>query len=297
MNHKANLFIVGAMKAGTTSFCDSISQHPRIYFSPIKEPNYFLKNLPKRIYDPSRYFSLENYFQNKFPESLHIAHIKKREDYDLLFSKSNPNQFYKAEGSTAYLHAPESAELIYNYNPDSKIIIIVRDPLGRAFSHYKMDLGLGRTKKSFQTELINELKKIKNDEENEWGYISMSLYKQSITRFQKYFGENLLVLDFNDLVNNNEQVFDNVFEFLNIDKYELKIPHNNKTANLRFQKVFYFLKQKGFKDIFSHLVPTKIKHKMFEFMSHKKQLKLEVNDEVLEELNTLFLKDGFLLKK
>ncbi|MBZ0326149.1 MAG: sulfotransferase, partial [Altibacter sp.] len=43
---KANLFIVGAMRAGTTSFVELLSKHPQIYVSPIKEPNYFVDRLP-----------------------------------------------------------------------------------------------------------------------------------------------------------------------------------------------------------------------------------------------------------
>ena len=65
--NKANLFIVGAMKAGTTSFNELLTNHPEIYFSPIKEPNYFINDQPKSIYEPSRFFNIDSYFKNQFP--------------------------------------------------------------------------------------------------------------------------------------------------------------------------------------------------------------------------------------
>src|SRR5436853_5081581 len=107
---KANLFIVGAMKAGTTSFSNTIAQHPDIYFSPIKEPNFFVNEIPKKIYTPSKYFSLEKYFEKEFPKPLHIAHLQDIFQYDRLFSVSQSSYKYFADGSTSYLHAHESAE-------------------------------------------------------------------------------------------------------------------------------------------------------------------------------------------
>ena len=146
---KANLFIVGAMKAGTTSFMEALAQHPDIYVSPVKEPHYFVNELPKLLYEPSRFFNLEAYFKNDFPKPLHIANLKNKEHYEQLFSLSNQEK-YLAEGSTMYLHAPESAQKIQQYNPEAKIIILTREPVSRAYSHYKMLTGLSRETRSFQ---------------------------------------------------------------------------------------------------------------------------------------------------
>lgn len=290
-NRKANLFVVGAMKAGTTSFNDLLKQHNSIYFSPIKEPNFFVKSLPKKIYKPSRFFSLDSYFKNQFPEHLHIADIEKREHYDLLFSNSKKTHLYKAEGSTAYFHAPETAKLIYEYNQKAKIIIILRDPLKRAFSHYKMDLGLGKTKKTFEEEIKLNLKDLKENNLSNWSYIGMSLYNQNIKRFNELFGDQVLLLNFENLLNNKEATLRKVFHFLNIEKMDLEIPHNNPTANLRFQKLLYFFKQLGLKDLFSFVFPKSVRNLIFNKLSKKEQLKLELTKITMEELEQVFDND------
>lgn len=169
-NRKANLFIVGAMKAGTTSFMELLSNHSQVYASPLKEPHYFIKSLPDNLYEPSLFFSLEGYFSENFPEPLHIAKVETAGQYQQLFSLAE-EQKYRVEGSTTYLNAEESAGLIHAYNPDAKIIILLRDPLERAFSHYKMNLGKGREKRSFETVLLLEV-----DLYNQYGFYFRSCF-------------------------------------------------------------------------------------------------------------------------
>ena len=57
MNHmNVNLFVVGAMKAGTTSLIEILSNHSEIYVPPIKEPHFFVDTLPKSLYEPSQVY-------------------------------------------------------------------------------------------------------------------------------------------------------------------------------------------------------------------------------------------------
>ena len=70
VSNKANLFLVGAMKAGTPRLCEIMQQHRAIYVSPIKEPHFFVDTLPEILYEPSPFFSLERYFRKEFPKPL-----------------------------------------------------------------------------------------------------------------------------------------------------------------------------------------------------------------------------------
>lgn len=297
MEHKVNLFIVGAMKAGTTSFNQMLSMHPSIYYSPIKEPNYFVNKLPKTIYEPSRFFNIANYFESKFPESLHIANIDELAHYTKLFSLANEKHTYLAEGSTAYLHAQESAQKIYDYNPKAKIIIVLRDPLKRAFSHYKMDLGLGRTKKDFQTVLDENIKDFHENKLSNWSYLGMSLYAENIKKYKDFFKENVLTVNFEDLIKNKDETLKSVFQFLNIEGIDLEIPHANVSATLKHQKVLFFLKKAGFKDFFSLLIPKSIRHLIFRKLSNKKKLNINLKAETLKELKSIFEKENVEYKK
>ena len=250
MEKKANLFLVGAMKAGTTSFMDVISQHPRIYVSPIKEPNFFIDELPPDLYDPSRFFSLEKYFEDDFPNPLHIAHIKKVEDYQKLFTFQKAEK-YIAEGSTMYLHAPKAAQRIQEYNPAAKIIIITRDPLKRSFSHYKMLLGLSRETKSYQEVMDAEIKQYKMGNLPWHSCLGMSFYDRAISRYKSLFRE-VCIISFENMVSNRETAMEKVASFLEIDGLnELQSTYINPTRSLRFKWLFFLLKEIGVKDYFS----------------------------------------------
>jgi Sulfotransferase family len=287
MDRKANLFMVGAMKAGTTSFMDVISQHPQIYVSPIKEPNYFISELPEALYDPSRFFSIEKYFQNDFPNPLHIAHVKNAEDYDRLFTLQKGEK-YISEGSTMYLHAPQTAQRIHEYNPNAKIIIITRDPLKRAFSHYKMDIGKGRVKGTFEALITRDITASRNQELPWHSYLAMSLYKGPIERFKSLFS-NVLVIDFENLIDNEKYTLAIISTFLDIDTFgDTVIHHKNITRRPLFPKLFYLLKRIGFKDYFSKIFSSTFKQWLFRNTSSKEKLEIELSEATLEDLKQIF---------
>ena len=119
---KVNTFIVGAPKAGTTSLHFYLQQHPDVCMSEIKEPNYFTaQEVVKLYYD--------------------VSPVNSEDWYHSIFTK--PTRKVIGEGSVSYLFYPEVAQKIYNYNPEARILIILRNPVQRAFSHYLMDFRLG----------------------------------------------------------------------------------------------------------------------------------------------------------
>ena len=296
MKHKANLFVIGAMKAGTTSFNDLLSMHPDIYYSPIKEPHFFVDNLPKSIYEPSRFFNIDDYFENKFPEKLHIAQLKNSEHYQKLFSLATEKNNYLAEGSTCYIHAPESAKKIHDYNPDAKIILVTREPLKRAFSHYNMDVGMGRTKDSFQNKIEKNFVDYKNGSLSSWSYLGMSLYYENAKRYKDLFGDNFLIVPFEDLIKNKELTLNKVFDFLSIESIPLEVPHNNASSEIKYKKTLYFLKKMGIKDFFSLLFPKKLRHAIFKMISSDKQPKMELEPDTEHFLKQYFDEDQKLMK-
>jgi hypothetical protein len=289
---KANLFVVGAMKAGTTFFTEILSQHPQIYLSPIKEPHYFINSLPKNLYEPSRFFSLENYLANDFPVPLHIAKVEKLDQYQKLFSLASEAHLYRAEASTAYLHAPESAGLIHEYNPNAKIIILLREPIKRAFSHYNMDKGLGRVKMEFETFVKDEIVKYNNGALPWNSYLGMSFYNNAINRYQSSF-EDVLVVNFEDLTKNKTGTLKAISEFLNINDFTVaNVERTNETKQLRFQKLFYFLKQLGLKDYFSHLFSENFRQGIFRIVSTDKKPSINLLEETLDKITQIFNKES-----
>ncbi len=284
---KANLFIVGAMKAGTTSFAELLSQHPDIFFSPIKEPHYFVDLLPKQFLETSRYFSLEDYFQNKYPAPLHAAQVFKEEHYQQLFSKAT-FQKYRAEASTSYLHAPEAADRIYNYNPEAKIIILTRQPLNRAFSNYNMDLALGREKRAFQTVMADELALYKNGTLPWYSYINIGCYEKPIQTYNQLF-ENVLVLSFEDLIKQTASEMEKVSDFLEIAPFSNPILEKaNPGRRMKFQRVFYYLRKWGLKDWLSRFLGVRLKGRILKGVSREVKAEVDLPAGLLKELEEIW---------
>lgn len=107
-----NLFIVGSMKCGTTSLHELLGRHPDIYMSEEpKEPNYF--DRPANVAGP-----IERYLE---------------------IFRAGQGKKYIGESSTNYTKHPlyqGVPQRIYEFNPNAKVIYIVREPLARAISHY-----------------------------------------------------------------------------------------------------------------------------------------------------------------
>ena len=291
MENKVNLFIVGAMKAGTTSFVELLSQHEEIYVSPVKEPHYFVNSLPKNLYEPSRFFSLDSYLKNTFPEPLHITKVKTEAQYKKIFSVAKVES-YLADASTAYLHAEEAAELIYNYNPNAKIIILLRDPIKRAFSHYKMNLGKGRESRTFEAAMQTDIELFSNNNLQWYSYLGMSFYDKAIERYKSRF-EHVQLIHFEDLMNIPDDTFAALDSFLKISPFiVLENRTKNESKTLRFQKVFYMLKQLGLNDYFSKIFSSTFKQWLFKAATTNENQEMELSKETKTILEELFRKES-----
>jgi len=111
-----------------------------------------------------------------------------------------------------------AAKLIHNFIPQAKIIILLRDPIGRAFSTYLMHKSKGVTKKSFHEIVSTDInKKYENSIEFKT-YIITSLYFNQVKKYYDIFGpKQVKVWFFEDLVKNPESVVREVLDFLDIE--------------------------------------------------------------------------------
>ena len=107
--------VVGAPKCGTTALCRYLGEHPRVYFSPVKEPNYFAVDVPG------------------------IRVVDNLEDYTRLFRLAGPTQI-RGEGSTSYLFSKMAVPAILEYNPHTRLIIMVRNPLDMVPAYHNQKL-------------------------------------------------------------------------------------------------------------------------------------------------------------
>ncbi|OHB36536.1 MAG: sulfotransferase [Phenylobacterium sp. RIFCSPHIGHO2_01_FULL_70_10] len=117
MEPKVDFIIAGAQKAGTTALFDYLGDHPQIGLSDVKEVHFFD--------DEARDWATPNYL-----------------DYHARFDLSDRTKVW-GEATPIYLYWKDSLERICTYRPDIKLIVLLRDPVARAFSHWKMEYARG----------------------------------------------------------------------------------------------------------------------------------------------------------
>jgi hypothetical protein len=264
-----NFFIVGAAKAGTTSLYYYLKQHPEIYMSPIKEPNYFAKDINidlfREDYKKTAIIDTKRYFSKSKLEELHLAFITEFDDYVQLFREVK-NEKAIGEISNSYLYSKVAAKEIYKFNPNAKIIIILRDPIERAFSHYIMNLRDGFTK---ETDFIKEVISDYNKSQKGWGVshlsIELGLYYEQVKRYLDIFPrDNIKIILFDDFKRDTEKVVREIFKFLNINE---NVPIDfNKKANVgavpKSVKLNYIIMNTGklLKPLFPNYAKKRIKN-------------------------------------
>ncbi len=195
MERWPNFFIVGAPKAGTTSLYAYLNTIPGIYMSKNKEPNYFsFKNLP-------------NYRKEES--------IEDKKKYLALFDNVKDEKII-GEASTTYLSDPDSAELIHQISPKSRIIILLRNPADRAFSHYLMLLRYGVSILPFHKKLLLALggPSNKNDSSME---LDEGMYFENVKKYLDLFGKNQVkILIFEEFIKKPKEMVEEIVEFLGI---------------------------------------------------------------------------------
>jgi hypothetical protein len=195
---RPSFFIAGAPKAGTSALHSFLSAHPQVCMSRVKEPNYFSHDAiakQKLYYESEDVTSLNEYLQ--------------------LFNCSD-TAVIAGEGSVSYLFYPEVAQRIFDFNPDSKIIISLRQPVSRAFSHYQMDYSLGLVNADFDVILENgaghPLTGIYYQQ-----YVQLGDYSSQIKRYLDVFpAKQVFILLYEELAGDPELILRELSSFLGI---------------------------------------------------------------------------------
>ena len=270
---KVDFFIVGAPKAGTTSLYHYLHEHPQVEMSSQKEPNYFSS---LAITDQGMYYGNN--------------HINNLDKYESLFAQKKSVIY--GEASVSYLFYDNIAEDIKKYNPNAKIIIMLRNPIERAFSHYLMDYRLGLINDSFENIITKKSKHI-NAHLFYQQYILVSKYASQIQRYLDFFEkDNILFIDYEDFKKNVSDTVDKVYSFLKISSdfpTDTNIKYNSftmpKNKLVRFIYSFLLIR-KVLKFFFPIYLLKSIKY--FLFSADKKP---ELSKENRSKLNIIFHDD------
>lgn len=195
-----NFFIVGAPKAGTTSLYHYLESHPDIYMSPVKEPNFFSHE--------------EIVKQHLFYKEQGISSLA---EYEELF-RGVSNEKAIGEASVSYLFYKSVPQKIKRLIPNARIIITLRNPAERAFSHYSMDKRLGYTDESFEA-IFERTSKSQLSGLYYQQYIELGNYYEQVKRYLGTFPkEQIKIFLMRDLRKDTAMLVKQLYQFLDVDE-------------------------------------------------------------------------------
>jgi hypothetical protein len=215
LTHRARMLpgflIVGAQRCGTTSMYRTLSQHPAILKAVLhKGIHYFDTGYDHGL----------GWYQGHFPLRAHAALVRRTSgDVPLTF-----------ESSPYYMFHPLAAQRILRDLPEVKLLVLVRDPVERAYSAYAHELRRGFETEPFERALELEDQRLAGEAEriiSQPGYLSHShqhnsyltrgIYADQLERLEKLFGRDRLhVVDSGRFFTDPKPVYDGVLEFLGL---------------------------------------------------------------------------------
>jgi hypothetical protein len=203
-----NFLIIGAARSGTTALCNTLGQHPEIYISSLKEPHFLAFSGEKLEFRGPG----DNVLINR-------EAVTNFEAYQSLFS-GVCDEIAIGEGSVSTLYYNERAiDNIRRFTPDAKLIVILRNPIQRAFSSFLYMTAHGHEPlHQFERALDQEQQRINDNWHHIWHYTRMGLYGGQIAAFLNAFGaERVKVVLFEDLKLTPAETTADLFRFLNVN--------------------------------------------------------------------------------
>lgn len=232
-----DFFLVGAPKSGTTSIYECFGRHPGIFVPKTKEPHFF--SCPE---------AKDTYYE--------VTFVDAEPDYLELFREADEEQRI-GDFSPSYLYYKNAAVRIKERCPDAQILMVLRDPVDRAISHYLMDRRSGYQDHSLKECLLNREDHPRFYRE----YVEVGEYSEQVERYLRLFGgDNVHIWLFETFASYTEQT---VREMLSCLGLEWRKEIMQAGPQNRFQYYKYPIIQKivmsGWARWFIDLVPQRLK--------------------------------------
>lgn len=207
-----SFLIIGVQKGGTTSLLDYLCRQPHVVPAFIKEPHFFDLNFSKG----------PKWYRSFFPLRSHMKHLEKA---------NSGSNVHTGEASPYYIYHPKAARRVTELLSDVKVIVALRDPTERAFSHYRHNVRKGREKRAFSQAVseelamgpkrCDELRRCSSAEDYDvrhFNYLGRGLYYYQLEDWYERLGsEQILVIRSEDFFNGNSAALARVCSFLGIE--------------------------------------------------------------------------------
>ena len=198
--YRCNLIVPGAAKSGTSSLHEYLDEHPLISMSSSKEPHHFCRD---------------------------DLYARGAEPHNSLFDEKSEARYF-GESSTGYLPWSAAAERICRDLESPKVIIVLRHPVERCFSHYRWRYRLGLEKRSFLDAVKEDGFGYHPGKPAQFGYMAyleFSRYSKQCPVWEDAVGTaNCLLLSSCDLFDHQEGTLTRCFDFLDLPQIDFRTP-------------------------------------------------------------------------
>lgn len=270
-NALPNFFIVGAAKCGTTSFAEYLAQHPQVYMSPVKEPHYFTSDIePSAIredVEPDQYFSVQPLAKR------HALLVQRPEQYCQLFAAANGARAI-GEASPSYLYSTHAPRRIAEEIGDARILVFLRNPIERAYSHFQMDLIFDV---AGAEDFLEAVQMDRQAPTKVWGaahlYVELGLYATQLKRYLECFpADRLKVCIHDDYRQDVRGTLLEILSFLGVEQTLASIAVDVKHGEAWRRPIFSGmnrLSQTGMYRVLQRAVPQGLRTKTKTLLSRK----------------------------
>ncbi|MCB0184312.1 MAG: sulfotransferase domain-containing protein [Caldilineaceae bacterium] len=258
-----NFLIIGATKSGTTSLFHALQQHPQIFMSAVKEPHFFA------------YVNARPTYQGPGDErTINRMIISEPERYANLFREKKSEQRVMGEASAMYIYVPDAPMQIHHYQPQMKLVAILRNPVDRAYSAYQHMRRDGREPLAdFRAAIGQEDQRRQMQWSPIFSYLDMGYYALQLRRYYALFPTmQLKVLLYEDLRNRWEESYNEICTFLEVDPpAELpQLAQLNKSGTPKSELWHKILRRPHpLKARFRSLLPTPLRRKMITYLINR----------------------------
>ncbi len=205
---KPDFLIVGVGKCGTSSLYVYLNEHPQI-LRPVEKEIHFLNH-------QNHWNQGEDWYRSHFPPIPEGCH------------------FLTGEATPWYITTFNAERKVFELFPEVKPIVLLRNPVDRAISHYHMHVADGRDRRSLEEAMTAEMEILQGLEDptqvgktNYWqtqqGYLLLGLYFYFLKKWVQVFSkQQLLILKSEDLYQQPAEIMKQVYDFLELPNHTLK---------------------------------------------------------------------------
>jgi hypothetical protein len=279
-----NFLVVGTARAGTTAVVEGLRTHPDVFITQPKEPHYF-----------AFHGTVPDFRGPGDDEWINRIAITERDRYLALYDDSG-DALARGDGSvsTLYYSAHAAAE-IARVNPAMRLVVVLREPVARAFSNYTyLRLRGVEPEEDFRAGLDREPERIAAHWHHMWHYTALSHYADDLQRLVDTVGRERVGVWFHDQLDDDyDTVLSEVASFLELPPFPERatMPRVNASGTARLElaqrAIRWATAHQGVRAALKRVVPFRVRERIRSGVLRPE----EVPAEIREQLAPVFADD------